>query len=80
MLEDSQRFFIPGVDGDLIAFNINGRSMEPTISNGDMVICSPIEHKDLTAVHGAYTISNQRCKINNYLLESAHSFSKNSPS
>lgn len=45
VLEDSQRFFIPGVDGDLIAFNINGRSMEPTISNGDMVICSPIEHK-----------------------------------
>lgn len=43
VLEDSQRFFIPGVDGDLVAFNINGRSMEPTITNGDMVICSPIE-------------------------------------
>jgi hypothetical protein len=45
-LEDNQHFFIPGVDGDLVAFNINGRSMEPTISNGDMVICSPIERNN----------------------------------
>jgi transcriptional regulator with XRE-family HTH domain len=45
-LEDNQRFFIPGVSGDLVAFNINGRSMEPTISSGDMVICSPLERNN----------------------------------
>ena len=43
LLEENQRFHIPGVFGDLVAFNINGNSMSPTISNGDMVICMPLE-------------------------------------
>ena len=59
VLEDNQRFFIPGVEGDLVAFNINGRSMEPTISNGDMVICSPIERKsDVKDNHIYAVVSN----------------------
>lgn len=58
-LEDNQHFFIPGVDGDLVAFNINGRSMEPTISSGDMVICSPIERKgDVKDNHIYAIVSN----------------------
>lgn len=56
LLEDNQRFFIPGVDGDLVAFNINGRSMEPTITSGDMVICSPIEHKSDVKDNHVYAI------------------------
>jgi phage repressor protein C with HTH and peptisase S24 domain len=48
LLEENQRFHIPGIFGDLVAFNINGNSMSPTISNGDMVICMPLEdNKDI---------------------------------
>lgn len=43
LLEDNDRFHIPGLLGDLVAFNINGNSMSPTIRTGDMVICNPIE-------------------------------------
>ena len=46
LLEENQLFHIPGVTGDLIAFNINGNSMSPTISSGDMVICQPLERED----------------------------------
>ncbi len=44
LLEENQLFHIPGVEGDLVAFNINGNSMSPTISSGDMVICQPLEN------------------------------------
>jgi len=43
LLEEHQRFHIPGVTGDLVAFNIKGNSMSPTILTGDMVICAPLE-------------------------------------
>lgn len=56
VLEDNQRFFIPGVDGDLVAFNINGRSMEPTITNGDMVICSPVQQNNDVRDNQIYAI------------------------
>lgn len=37
------RFSIPGLTGDLIAVEINGDSMLPTITNGDLVICERLE-------------------------------------
>ena len=43
LIEENERFAIPGISGDLIAFNINGASMVPTIQAGDMVICKPLE-------------------------------------
>ena len=43
LIEENERFSIPGVNGDLVAFNINGASMAPTILAGDMVICKPLE-------------------------------------
>lgn len=43
LLEENELFRIPGVSGELVAFNINGNSMMPSISSGDMVICSPLE-------------------------------------
>ena len=43
LIEENERFAIPGISGDLIAFNINGASMSPTIHAGDMVICKPLE-------------------------------------
>ena len=43
LLEEKDHFYIPGLMGDLVAFNINGNSMFPTIQTGDMVICTPLE-------------------------------------
>lgn len=38
--EDHKYFTIPGISGSsLVAFPINGNSMEPVIMDGDMVIC-----------------------------------------
>jgi len=42
-MESLQRFSIPKLEGNLIAFEINGDSMMPTITNGDMVVCEAIE-------------------------------------
>jgi len=37
------KFSIPGMEGDLMAFEISGDSMMPNITNGDLVVCEPIE-------------------------------------
>lgn len=42
-LDSLQKFSIPGMEGQLIGFEINGDSMMPTITNGDIVICEPLE-------------------------------------
>lgn len=42
-MDNLQKFSIPQLDGSLIAFEINGDSMTPTITNGDLVVCEPIE-------------------------------------
>ena len=44
VVEKKERFRIPGITGALVAFNINGNSMYPTIKSGDMVICSLVEN------------------------------------
>lgn len=42
-LESLQRFSIPEMEGELIAFEIRGDSMLPTITNGDILVCEPLE-------------------------------------
>jgi plasmid maintenance system antidote protein VapI len=42
-LSDFPRFSIPHLEGNLIAFEISGNSMEPTITNGDIVVCEELE-------------------------------------
>ena len=42
-IESLQQFSIPGLEGQLIAFEISGDSMFPTITNGDLVVCEPLE-------------------------------------
>ena len=37
------RFSIPGLEGEMVAFEISGDSMMPTITNGDLVVCEKIE-------------------------------------
>ena len=41
--ENLQKFSIPGLNGQLIAFEISGDSMMPTITNGDLVVCEALE-------------------------------------
>ncbi len=70
LLEENERFHIPGVQGDLVAFNINGDSMSPTILSGDMVICKPLEVKNemidneiyaVVTSHSVWVKRVQRC-------------------
>lgn len=56
LLEENHHFHIPGVRGDLVAFNINGNSMSPTIVEGDMVICMPLENKNEMIDNEIYAI------------------------
>jgi hypothetical protein len=43
--EDYTTFSIPGVKGSgLVAFQIQGDSMDPVIKNNDIVVCKPVEN------------------------------------
>lgn len=55
--ESTERFSIPGLGGDdYVAFYISGNSMSPTISDSDMVICSPLENNDRINDNEVYAI------------------------
>ncbi len=59
--EENERFRIPGMTGDLVAFYINGASMKPTIDAGDMVICSPIAGENDFEEDQVYAIVSNTC-------------------
>jgi len=42
--EQDVRFGIPGLQGNLFAFNVKGNSMEPILQDGDMVFCRHVEN------------------------------------
>ena len=42
-IADFPRFSLPNMEGNLLAFEISGNSMEPTIASGDTVVCEPLE-------------------------------------
>lgn len=42
-MDNLQKFSIPHLDGTLVAFEINGDSMTPTITSGDVVVCEQVE-------------------------------------
>lgn len=42
-LDNLQKFSIPNLDGELVAFEISGDSMMPTVTNGDLVVCEKID-------------------------------------
>lgn len=54
--ESLQQFSIPGLDGQLIAFEISGDSMSPTITNGDLVVCEPVERGEPLRDNAVYVI------------------------
>lgn len=53
---DSERFYIPGMQGEHIAFYIKGESMTPTISDGDMVICRSLDSNERVVENEIYAI------------------------
>ena len=55
-LAELPRFSIPNLDGQLLAFEINGDSMYPTITNGDVVVCEPLERGDPLRDNNVYVV------------------------
>lgn len=57
--EDLEFFSIPGISGNgLVAFPINGNSMEPVILDGDIVICKSIESPRDVRDNEIYAVKN----------------------
>jgi len=55
-MDSLQKFSIPSIDGQLTAFEISGDSMLPTITNGDVVICEPLERGEPLRDNQVYVI------------------------
>lgn len=55
-LDSLQKFSVPGLEGDLTAFEISGDSMLPTITNGDIVICEPMERGEPIRDNQVYVV------------------------
>lgn len=55
-LNELPKFSIPNLDGSLIAFEISGDSMYPTITNGDIVVCEPLEKDDPLRDNTVYVV------------------------
>lgn len=57
--EDNTWFSVPGLTGNgLVAFPINGNSMEPIIHDGDMVVCRQIENVDKIVDNDIYAVKS----------------------
>ncbi len=61
-----ENFHIPGIHGDHVAFVIDGNSMYPTITNGDMVICRFLNTGEPLVENQIYVI---RTHDNNLLVK-----------
>jgi phage repressor protein C with HTH and peptisase S24 domain len=55
-LNEFKKFSIPGLEGDLIAFEISGDSMSPQLTNGDIVVCEPLEKNQLPKDNEVYVV------------------------
>ncbi len=55
-LNSLQKFSVPRLEGELIAFEISGDSMHPTITDGDIVICEKVERGDPLRDNHVYVI------------------------
>ncbi len=53
---DLPRFSIPNLKGELIGVEISGDSMYPTLVNGDIVVCEPIERGEALRENHIYVI------------------------
>ncbi len=58
-VEENEYFSIPGLDGGgMVAFPINGNSMEPVIQDGDIVICREISGPHEIRDNKIYAVKN----------------------
>ncbi len=55
-LDNLQKFSVPGLEGQLIAFEIFGDSMHPTITHGDLVVCQLIERTEPIRENSVYVV------------------------
>lgn len=55
-LSELPKFSIPNLEGQLLAFEISGDSMYPTITNGDVVVCEPLERGDPIRDNNVYVV------------------------
>lgn len=55
-LNSLQKFSIPNMEGNLLAFEISGDSMLPTVTNGDLVICEAQERGEPLRDNQVYVI------------------------
>jgi hypothetical protein len=57
MHESAESFSIPGLQGgQYIAFTISGNSMSPTLADGDMVICRPLDGVEKITDNEVYAV------------------------
>ena len=57
--EDNEMFAVPGISGNgLVAFPVEGNSMEPVIADGDIVICREINGVNDIKDNEIYAIKN----------------------
>jgi len=55
-LSELPKFSIPHLEGNLVAFEISGDSMYPTITNGDIVVCEPLERGGVLRDNNVYVV------------------------
>lgn len=57
--ESNSWFSLPGIQGNgLVAFQINGNSMEPVIDNGDLVVCREVDRLENMSDNDIYAVKN----------------------
>ncbi|MEM9849227.1 MAG: S24 family peptidase [Bacteroidota bacterium] len=54
--EERPKFSVPGMQGNLLAVEISGDSMMPTLMNGDIVICERVERDEPIRENQVYII------------------------
>lgn len=62
-LETGQYYDLPGIEGSFVAFQVSGKSMEPTISEGDTVLCQALEDKRELKEGEIYAVITQQQAI-----------------
>jgi phage repressor protein C with HTH and peptisase S24 domain len=55
-LAEFPKFSIPNIEGSLVAFEISGDSMMPTITNGDIVVCEALERGEPIRDNQVYVV------------------------
>ncbi len=73
-MEDNSWFSLPGVQGSgLVAFHINGNSMDPVILNNDIVVCREVERFDELKDNDIYAVKHNGSLWVKYIQRIFHS-------